>query len=171
MSHAETIEVAYQNSRSELLKYATAITGDRQQAEDILQDAWLRCTAAAVSEQIREPIRFLFRVVRNLALDYRRRRTYEKRYINVEVDDRVIDNARAYEASPEDAAISTQEIRMLMTALSELDHRTRMAVEMHRFENAKLREIAETLGVSLTMAHNLVAEGLRHCRNHLRRAD
>ncbi|WP_081774722.1 sigma factor [Acetobacter okinawensis] len=80
--------MAYQNSRSELLKYATAITGDRQQAEDILQDEWLRCTAAAVSEQIREPIRFLFRVVRNLALDYRRRRTYEKRYINVEVDDR-----------------------------------------------------------------------------------
>jgi RNA polymerase sigma-70 factor (ECF subfamily) len=39
---------------------------------------------------------------------------------------------------------------------------------MHRFGGAKLREIAAELGVSVTVAHELVVTGVAHCRSRLR---
>jgi RNA polymerase sigma-70 factor (ECF subfamily) len=60
-------------------------------------------------------------------------------------------------------------MRNLAAALDELDDRTRIALEMHRLQDAKLREIAARLGVSVTTAHELVAAGLSHCRARLRR--
>jgi RNA polymerase sigma-70 factor (ECF subfamily) len=44
-----------------------------------------------------------------------------------------------------------------------------MALEMHRFGGCRLKEIADRLGVSVTTAHTLVAEGIAHCRRRLKR--
>ncbi len=40
---------------------------------------------------------------------------------------------------------------------------------MHRLEGRKLREIASHLGISVALAHGLVADGVEHCRRRLRR--
>ncbi len=53
-------------------------------------------------------------------------------------------------------------------AFAELPERVRIAVEMHRFGGARLREIAAELGVSVTVAHELVVTGVAHCRSRLR---
>jgi RNA polymerase sigma factor (sigma-70 family) len=56
-----------------------------------------------------------------------------------------------------------------MTALAELPERHRIAFEMHRIAGCTLREIAATLGVSVSQAQVLVVEGIEHCKQRMRR--
>jgi len=53
--------------------------------------------------------------------------------------------------------------------MAELPERTQIALEMHRLGGCKLREIADRLGISVGLAHGLVAEGIEHCRRRLHR--
>jgi RNA polymerase sigma-70 factor (ECF subfamily) len=155
----------YLAHRGELVNYASAIVGDRALAEDVVQEAWLRFGAAAEGRRLDEPIGFLFRVVRNLAVDGRRKLTREAG--TVEADGGIADSALDY-PSPEAEAAAREELQLLREAMAELPERTRIALEMRRFGGLKLREIAERLGVSITVVHEIVAEGIAHCRRRVR---
>lgn len=153
--------------RADLVRYAHKITGDRDRAEDVVQEAYLRFGEAAAKQQLDQPGRYLARIVRNLALDrvWRARREAATFASDGEA---AMARAVADKPSPEAQALSRDEHRRLCAALDELPERTRLAVEMHRFAGARLREIAEELGISVTLAHQLVTEGVAHCRRRLR---
>ena len=63
--------------RGSLVDYATRIVGSRAQAEDLVQEAWLRFDEVARKRFLDEPLGYLYRIVRNLALDGRRRASLE----------------------------------------------------------------------------------------------
>ncbi|MEX2451981.1 MAG: sigma-70 family RNA polymerase sigma factor, partial [Rhodospirillales bacterium] len=157
----------YMAHRGELVTYASRIVGDRAHAEDVVQEAYLRFDAAAESSPVREPVAYLYRIVRNLALDVRRRLTRERRVVehDAEADAR---QTRDDRPSPEAEASARAELRLLNDAMAELPERTRIALEMRRFGGCKLREIADHLGVSVTVAHQIVAEGIAYCRRRVR---
>lgn len=58
----------YLAHRGELLDYASKIVGDRSQAEDVVQEAYLRFDPAAAERSLSAPLSYLFRIVRNLSL-------------------------------------------------------------------------------------------------------
>lgn len=154
--------------RRQLVKYASGFLGDHVQAEDLVQEAFLRFDAAAGSKLLEEPIAYLYRIVRNLALDGYRQRVREARLMVS--DGSVATDAFAEDRpSPEAEAVHRDQLRVLQAALSELPDRTRIALEMHRFGGYKLREIAAHLGISNALAHSLVTEALEHCRQRLER--
>src|SRR5687768_2183785 len=69
--------------RGALVEYATPLVGDRARAEDIVQDAYLRFAPRETEagdgiKAITQPLGYLYRVVRNLALDLGRRRKSEQ---------------------------------------------------------------------------------------------
>lgn len=155
----------YLARRSELVNYAGRITGDRAAAEDIVQEAWTRIDAAREADQ---PAGYLFRTVRNLALDCRRRRGFEQRHFMEGAEQDAIQTA-SDAPSPETAAISRDELRIVQDALAGMPENMRIAVEMHRIGGAKLKDIAACLDVSVTTAHQLVADGVQRCKTALRR--
>src|SRR5688572_24884586 len=67
--------------RGSLVDYATRIVGSRAQAEDLVQEAWLRFDEVARQRLLDEPLSYLYRIVRNLALDGRRSQVREARYL------------------------------------------------------------------------------------------
>lgn len=161
----------YVKHRRALVDYAAPIVGDRARAEDVVQEAFTRFVSAGPSglrAKVAQPLAYLYRIVRNLALDGRRIRAREGRHV-VETFDATEFVADAT-PTPETALSLRQEARILEAALDALPERTRVALEMYRMEGAKLRDIAEHLGVSVGLAHALVAEGIAHCRDRLRRA-
>jgi RNA polymerase sigma factor (sigma-70 family) len=154
--------------RPNLVSYASGITGNRAQAEDVVQEAWLRFDDASKLRLLEEPLGYLYRIVRNLALDGRRRLAREDR--GRETYAALAAEADAPDcATPEREALHRDELRIVMAAIAELPERTQVALEMHRFGGCKLREIAEHLGISVTLAHSLVTDGIEHCRRRLRR--
>src|SRR5512140_1749723 len=67
---AETIEELFAALESPLLSYALRLLGERGLAEDVVQEAFMRLHAEFKS--VREPRRWLYRTVHNLALNQRR---------------------------------------------------------------------------------------------------
>lgn len=156
----------YSAHRRNLVDYARGIVGDPERAEDVVQEAFLRFRAAASERLLDEPVGYLYRVVRNLALDRRRRLSLERRHVVEGLDSGFADIAQD-RPSPEDEAAARQELARVMAAMAELPERSRIALEMHRFGGCTLKQIAGHLGVSVSMAHVLVTEAVRHCQRSL----
>lgn len=150
--------------RGSLVDYANGIVGDRDNAEDLVQEAWLRFDQASRKALLDQPLSYLYRIVRNLALDYRRHRMRETRIVLSGIAaDLVADGT----PSQERAVHYKDELELVMAAMAELPERTRIALEMSRIGGCKLKEIAAFLDISVPMAHLLVVDGVQHCKHRL----
>src|SRR5580704_12454212 len=69
----ETIEELFAALESPLLTYALRLVGELSVAEDMVQDAFMKLHEQF--DQVREPRRWLYRTVHNLALNQRRQAT------------------------------------------------------------------------------------------------
>ena len=77
--------------RPALVNYASSIIGNRVLAEDLVQEAWLRFDEASKGRFLEDATGYLYRIVRNLALDSKRRDAQENRVTGA-VDYEVIAN-------------------------------------------------------------------------------
>lgn len=155
------------SQRAELVRYAQRITGDLLAAEDVVQESWLRFSAAHDRQAIDEPRGLLFRIVRNLALDGRRRQGLETRIFAADSGD-VAERIAADEPSVQTRAEAADDLERVRVAIARMPERTRRAFVLHRIEGLKLVEIAERLGISKSLAHQLVVDGVELCRKALR---
>jgi len=155
----------YIEHRDELLNYANKFLQDRSIAEDVVQEAWLRLSARdGQGEEITHTLRYLYSIVRNLALDWGRRATREA---PVAPDSPTWRGLAAPAPSAEEVLLRRDEFRSVMEALSELPERTQLAFRLYKFEEKTLQEIADLLNVSVSRAHQLVREGLVHATRRL----
>lgn len=159
-SSADKLDL-YLAHRSALVDYAAPIVGCRARAEDVVQEAWLRFNGRQDSGlAINNPVGYLYRIVRNLALDLTRSIATERRQPD---GDSLLAQMPAGSASPEQDAVSCDELQQIADALAQLPERTRMAFEMHRLGGYTLQQIAAALGISVGLTHQLVHDALSHC--------
>ncbi|USI73661.1 sigma-70 family RNA polymerase sigma factor [Sphingomonas morindae] len=157
------------HQRPGLIRYAAARMGDRAEAEDLIQEAWLLFNAVSGTRPLAEPERYLRRIVRNLVIDRSRRTAVEQRLFQA-------DPGGAAEASPSGdpsalaAIVAREELDLVRQTMAAMPERMRRAVEMHRIQGVTLVEIGARLSISKSRAHELVVEGLERCRRALRRA-
>lgn len=149
--------------RGSLVNYANGIVGDRAGAEDVVQEAYLRFSAAADSGHIVNPVSYLYRIVRNLAVDWTRRRSVEVPKMAPPVLESIASDA----PSAERILYYRDELRVIADALAELPERTRIAFTMYRLEGRTLQYIADHLGVSVVRTHQLVKEAILHAARRL----
>ncbi|MBY0321779.1 MAG: sigma-70 family RNA polymerase sigma factor [Reyranella sp.] len=154
--------------RGELVDYASAIVGSRAGAEDVVQEAWLRFSHATAGRLLEHPLGYLYRIVRNIALDWRRKMAREGRYL-VNTQDNAVDQQPTGGPSPEARSLRREQVALVRAALEGLPERTRVALRMYRLEGRKLKEVAAHLGISVTLAHYIITDGIRHCQRQLRR--
>ena len=154
----------YLAHRPALVDYATPIVGCRARAEDVVQEAWLRFSRQPGDADIRHPASYLYRIVRNLALDQTRRTATEKAQPG---GDEILAELPANDASPEQAVSQQNELAAISRALETLPLRTRTAFEMHRLGGFTLQQVASHLDVSVSLVHQLVRDALRHCLEQL----
>lgn len=166
MQHDDTRLKLYLTHRAALIDYATPIVGCRARAEDVVQEAYIRFVPARAAEaRIEQPVAYLYRIVRNVALDWTRRFAAEARR----------DEAGAAGVtatpSPEDTALFRDALRRVKAALSELPDPVRTAFEMHRLSGLTLQQIARQLGVSTATAGRWTHDALFHIARRLESGD
>jgi RNA polymerase sigma-70 factor (ECF subfamily) len=152
----------YGRMRVPVTGYAYQLTGSTQEAEDIVQIAFLRLWDELQQDREIANIRsWIFRVVHNLAIDDARRarvqRAYEQRESQAP--------PRAAEASPEDAAIRRQEIDRALAGLTERESRALLL----RAEGLRYQEIAEVLGTTAKAVSVYLVRGLKKFEQKQRR--
>lgn len=148
--------------RSHLRDAAARILGCRQRAEDVVQDAYLKINEIAPSFVAQQPVAYLFRVVRNLAIDRHRRASFESTVFAAEEDglDMTGDSD-----GPEAIMIGSQYLQLVSQALSELPARTRHVFELYRIGDYTQSQIARQLDISTTLVNFMIRDATNHCRS------
>lgn len=143
---------AYLAHRADLISYATPILGSREDAEDVVQEAFVRFVPEE-AENLAKLKPYLLRIVRNLALDVRRRRRYDLRE---RPDDTPFWGLPQDHGNPEEHALFCDQVRQVETVLSQMPAKARIAMEMHRFGGYRMEEIAAHLDISVASVHRLI---------------
>lgn len=158
--------LAYRAHRAALVEVAARVLGCRARAEDVVQDAYLKLVdrTAEGREEIQQPAAFLFRMIRNLAIDRVRRLALERRYGAGEAEPEAAPDSAP---TPEAVSIARDQLRLLDRALAELPARTRLVFEMSRIAEMPAGEIARALSISERLVFQLLRDAMTHCRGRL----
>lgn len=165
MAPSPTSLSVYIEHRDDLLNYANRFLGDRAIAEDVVQEAWLRLSSrTAKGQEIGHPLSYLYSIVRNLALDWGKRRVREVPQSPASVTWQALP---APTPTAEDVVLQRDEFRALLGAIQELPERTQLAFRMYKLEERPLQEVADRLKLSVPRTHQIVAEALVHAMQRL----
>ena len=98
----------------------------------------MRFATMIATRPLEDPLSYLYRIVRNVALDGLRQQVSRDHYL---LDESAMAAAATADISPspEAQALHRQELEFVRAALAELPERTRKAVELHRLEGLKIR--------------------------------
>ena len=151
-------------SSGALRRAALKILGDLARAEDVVQDAYLKVTESERAPNIKQPLAYLYQIVRNLAIDRHRRAAFEGGLFENEEEGLQVPGQMA---TPEVTAISRQNLTVVARALSELPERTRR-FELHRLDGHTHCAIATQLNISTSLVNILIHDAMNHCRAALR---
>lgn len=134
-----------------LLCEAIRILGTRDKAEDVLQDAAIRCLSSrAVTEAPDNPRGFLKRMVRNLALDQYRKQTRATPCCDAP------DMQASGWVGVEKQLTDREDLRHLARALCKLSPKQRHAFMAARLDMRRQNEIAKQMNLSPARVHALI---------------
>jgi RNA polymerase sigma-70 factor (ECF subfamily) len=145
-----------------LLSIARSIGHRDSAAEDRVQEACVRLLEAGNSGEIRNKENYCRRILRNLKIDGAR---LSARAASLPVDEMLIDP----HPGPERAAQARQELDRVARAIEGLPPRCRLAFELHRFGNLSYAEIAQRMGISISMVEKHIAEAIFRLASALER--
>lgn len=149
-------------NRMQLRRAAYKILGDWDISDDIVQDAYIKVTEVSATQNIRQPLAYLFRIVRNLAIDHYRRGVFETELFGTEEEGLYVQTLTEL---PEANAINRQHLALVVKALAELPERTKRVFMLYRVEGYTHRMIADELNISTSLANILIHEATEHCRS------
>jgi RNA polymerase sigma-70 factor (ECF subfamily) len=172
VAHAETaaaggLAAFYDVHRPELLRFLTARCGDASEAEDTLQELWLKLHAIPAGP-IANGRGYLFRMANNLVMDRRRAR------LRAMARDRAwLGSDAPPEARPDPAIAADQEIAeeqeraILRKAITALPPGAQRALRLYRFDGLDQGAIAQVMGISRSGVEKHLALAMRHLRTAL----
>lgn len=143
------------------LKRAVAGIVPPKEVEDIVQEAYVRACHADQESPISSPRSFLFKTVKNLALDHVKRA--ESRLSDSYSDDEVLDNAGQlfFGIDPLDEAVSHEEFSLFCEAVRLLPAQCRRAFVLKKVYGYSRHEIAEHMGISENTVQTQIARGMK----------
>jgi RNA polymerase sigma-70 factor (ECF subfamily) len=156
-----------------LFRLAHRMTGNEQDAEEVVQETMLRAYRRLDKFESRSNFgTWLYRIAVNCSLDLMRKRRPEKNQRQLAKGDETemqdpLDTAVSNEPGPDRLALSGElgeQVKMAMLALSPVE---RTAFVMRHFEGNSIEEIGETLGLGAGATKNSVFRAVQKLRQHL----
>jgi len=161
--------------QSPLLRYVGQMLGRiDHEAEDIVQEAFVRLhrqVAGHGSGSVKHLTTWLFRVTHNLTIDVLRQRSRQKRVLETTIDPVVLSEEQAADELDALSEVLRQEARQVaLRELAQLDDQQRQIVLLKVIQEMTLREVAEVVGISVSMVNYRLNQGLTELAQRLRRA-
>ncbi len=131
-------------------RLAYRFSGDAGDAQDLVQEAFLRLLAAAERYRPLASFRtYFYRILTRLCLDHARKR----RPVHMETVPEMADGGPA----PDERLLRGEREAAVRQALAALPERDRLAVVLRYFEGCSAQEMAEVLGTSAKGVERLLA--------------
>ena len=145
----------------ELIGTWTRRLRNRQQAEDLAHDTFVRVLESSASE-VAQPRAYLHQTARNIAVDaYRRQERREA------LTRQAVEHGAPHGGDPEHYMHAIQLADSIERALAELPLNCRKIFIWQKIEGLTQQEIAERLGLSKNMVEKYMIRTLRHLRDRL----
>lgn len=157
---------AFAACRPKLLGVAYALLGELAEAEDVVQDAWLRWQGAEQHE-VRNAEAFLVTTATRLAIDRRRSaRARRETYVGTWLPDPLVDDPE----DPETLAIEGEQLSLaLLGALERLNPVERAVLVLHDAFDVAYAEIADAVEISPANARQIARRARERVGDVVRR--
>jgi RNA polymerase sigma factor (sigma-70 family) len=135
-----------------LVRLARLFVDDRNAAEDLVQEAFIRLARSAhrLEDVTRAPA-YLRSIVLNLARDHNRRGLVSLRHRSPLTD---------VQHAIDDEIVAREDQRQVLDALRELPHRQRICLVLRYYDELGIDDIAATIGVSRNSVKTHLQRGL-----------
>ena len=161
----------YDQSASKLYGLAMRVVGNREWAEDVLQEAFLNIWRAAADYRahLSPPMAWMGLIVRSRALDFLRRRSAERTQVTQEMDEVLEATLEGDSPNPMDTALASQQAQALHQCLSRLEHQQREVVSLAYLRDLSHSELATQLRLPLGTVKTWIRRGLEQLRTCMAR--
>ena len=161
MEEKTTLRQVFEAEESPLLRYAHGLVGQRETAEDLVQEAFLRLHEHW--DDVTNPRAWLFRSIRNLALNHLRD---HKRESSLEASGR---EWESQSPDPEQALGKLEAIGTLQLLVAELHEDDQTLISLKYHEGLKYDQISARTGLSVGNVGYKLHHALKHLADSLRR--
>jgi RNA polymerase sigma-70 factor (ECF subfamily) len=161
--------------QSPLLRYVGQMLGRMDhEAEDIVQEAFVRLhrqVAKRGSDSVRHLTTWLFRVAHNLTIDLLRKRSRRKVASETTAEAAIpVEEQAADEMDVLGEVLRREARQVALRELAQLDEQQRQVVLLKIIQGMTLREVAEVVGVSVSLVNYRLNQGLKELAQRLKKA-
>jgi len=162
----QALRELYDRTSSRLFGLAVRVTGNRDFAEDVLQEAFITIwrSAGDYRASLSPPLAWLGMIVRSRALDFLRRRTSERADTTQELDDVISETVAGDSPDPIATAEASEQAWALHECLRKLDGKQREVVALAYLRDLSHSELAAQLKLPLGTVKTWIRRGLDHLR-------
>jgi RNA polymerase sigma-70 factor (ECF subfamily) len=162
----QALRQIYERYRADLFTIAVSLLGDRDLAEDCLQDVFVRLAEAAGQLQVRSHLKgYLTMAILNKARDRMRRK---KRQVDVRIEDMSLSDPMP---KPDEQLVDTEQQQRLLVAIEQLPLEQREVFVLHVQGQMTFRQIAQQQAVSVRTAHSRYRYAIEKLRAILKQED
>ncbi|MBE7365980.1 RNA polymerase sigma factor [Ramlibacter pallidus] len=167
----QALRALYDQTSSRLYGLAVKVVGNREWAEDVLQEAFVHVwrSAGDYRATLSPPLAWMGMIVRSRALDFLRRRTSERADAHHELDEMVSETVAGDSPDPVDTTQASQQATALYDCLSRLEARQREVVSLAYLRDLSHSELAEQLKLPLGTVKTWIRRGLDQLRGCMAR--
>ncbi len=152
----------------ELFRLAYRMTGSRENADDVVQEAFLRAYRSLHRFDARSRFgTWLHRIAVNCAMDHLRRAQREASRRDPSADEAALERQASHAPGPERLAESGQIESQVARALDALSPLERSAFVLRHFEQLSITEIGHRLGSRTSATKHAVFRAVRKLRREL----
>ena len=154
-----------------LKKFLGRFLSERQDIEDVVQETYLRAYNAeqqnsASGATIDYPKAFLFKIAKNLALTELSKKS---RHITDYIEDIELSLLSEQGATTEEELEAREHINIICEAVTTMPERRQKVYLMRKVHGASHREIADTLGISISAVEKHLLKAMLACRDYTRK--
>lgn len=158
-----------------LLRYVGQMLGRiNHEAEDIVQEVFIRLHRQVAGHgpgSVKRLTTWLFRVAHNLTIDLLRRRSRRKSVPETSIDPAVLSEEQAADELDALGEVLRREARQVaLRELAQLNDQQRHVVLLKVIQGMTLRQVAEVVGISVSLVNYRLNRGLAELAQRLRKA-
>jgi RNA polymerase sigma-70 factor (ECF subfamily) len=158
----ETIEELFAALEAPLLSYGLRLTGEMGLAEDVVQEAFMKLHSQF--KEVREPRRWLYRTVHNLALNQRRAASKIvslHQFSDNENKCAPVPDTADPAPLPDEKIMRMEGIGQVRLSLETLDERSRELIRLKFNEELSYRDISARTGISVSNVGYILHHALK----------
>jgi len=154
----------YLEVRASLMRYASRYFRRTQEAEDVVQEAFVKVIQAQRERDIRSPKSYLFRTARNLSLAQVNKKAYK---LTDELGDLLTETELQATQSMEEQFEARENFEVFCRAVRQLPVKSRRAFVLCRVYGFSQKEAAAKMGIGVSAIESHLSRATRRCVDYI----